>query len=54
MPEEDTTNCILENEIDTIEDALRKKLDEHISKGDLEQADATEEAIRDLDKISVC
>lgn len=52
--DERTLSCLRESEIDTIEIALRKRMEELISEGELEQAEAVENTINSLDKVSVC
>ena len=47
-------NCLRESEIDTIELALRKRMEEYISQGDIEQAEAVEDTINSLDKVPIC
>lgn len=49
-----TVSCLRESEVDTIEMSLRKRMEEHISAGDLEAADAVEDTIKNLDKVQVC
>ena len=52
--DEKVLNCLRESEIDTIEIALRKRMEEYISQGDIEQAEAVEDTISSLDKVPVC
>ncbi len=54
MVDENTVNCLREAEIDTIEIALRKRMEEHLSNGDIETAELIEETVKSLDKINVC
>ena len=51
---ESMLSCLRESEMDTIEIALRKRLEVLISEGNLEQAELVEDAIDSLDKVSVC
>lgn len=46
--------CLLESEIDTIESSLRTKMEELISAGEIEQAEAVEDTMNSLDKVPVC
>ena len=50
----DIVGCVLESEIDTMEIALRKRRDELISSGNIEEADRVDITIESLDKIKVC
>lgn len=47
-------SCIRESQVDTIEVALKKRIEDLISEGDIEQAEAVEDTINDLDMIPVC
>ncbi len=46
--------CLLESDIDTIESSLRTKMEELISAGEIEQAEAVEDTINSLDHVPVC
>lgn len=54
MVDEATLNCLRESEIDTIESSLKTKMEELISAGEIEQAEAVEDTINSLDHVSVC
>ena len=54
MVDETTLKCLRESEIDTIEIALRKKAEDLVSEGELEQAESVESTISNLDKVPVC
>ncbi len=47
-------NCLRESEMDTIESSLRTKVEELMSAGEIEQAEAVEDVINLLDKVPVC
>ncbi len=46
--------CIVESDIDTMEIALRRRMENLISEGDFEGADKIGDTIRNLDKLAVC
>lgn len=54
MVDERTFSCLRESEVDTIESSLRTKMEELISAGEIEQAEAVEDTINSLDKVPVC
>ena len=54
MVDESTANCIRESEIDTIEIALRKRVEDLISSGDIKEAEIVEDTIKSLDDLNVC
>lgn len=54
MVDEATLNCLRESEIDTIESSLKTKMEELISAGEIEQAEAVEDTINSLDHVPVC
>lgn len=54
MADEKTLNCIRESEIDTIEVALRRRVKDLISSGDIKEAEIIEDTIKSLDNINVC
>lgn len=54
MVDERTLNCIRESEIDTIEIALRHRVEDLISSGDIEEAEVVEGVVKSLDDINVC
>ncbi len=54
MVYESMLNCLRESEMDTIEIALRKRMETLISEGNIEQAEAVEDAINSLDRVPVC
>ena len=54
MVDERTLNCIRESEVDTMEIALRKRMENLLSEGDIETAEVVEATIESLDKINIC
>ncbi len=54
MVDKATLNCLRESEIDTIEIALKKRMDMLISEGDTESADLIDMTIKSLDNLNVC
>lgn len=46
--------CVLESDLDTMELALRKQIENYISQGDLIAAETVEEAMKSLDRVPVC
>jgi len=54
MVDDTTLNCIRESEIDTIEIALRHRVEDLISSGDIEEAEVVEGVVKSLDDINVC
>ncbi len=47
-------NCILESDVDTMEIALKKRMEELISEGRVEEAENVEDTIENLDNVPVC
>ena len=54
MVDERTLNCLRESEMDTIEIALRHRVEDLISNGDIEEAEVVEGVVKSLDGVSVC
>jgi len=54
MVDESTINCLRESEVDTVEIALRKRMEDLISQGNIEQAEVVEDTISSLDRVPVC
>ncbi len=54
MVYESMLSCLRESEMDTIEIALRKRMETLISEGNIEQAEAVEDTINSLDRVPVC
>lgn len=52
--DERTLSCLRESEIDTIEIALRHRVEDLISSGDVKEAEIIEDTIKSLDNIGVC
>ncbi len=48
------SSCMAEANIDTAEIALRRRLEDLLSQGDLEGAEKVEEALENLDNVPVC
>lgn len=46
--------CLSESHIDTMEASLRARLEEHLSKGNIDEAESVEDTINILDDIPVC
>ena len=47
-------SCLHESEMDTIEIALRKRMEDSISAGNIKEAEIIEDTIKSLDDINVC
>ena len=54
MVDERTLNCLRESEMDTIEIALRHRVESLISSGDIEEAEVVEGVVKSLDGVNVC
>lgn len=47
-------NCILESDVDTMEIALRRRMEDLISEGRVDEAESVEDTLGNLDNVSVC
>ena len=54
MVDERTLNCLRESELDTIEIALRHRVEDSISSGNIKEAEIIEDVIKSLDGVNVC
>lgn len=54
MVDDRTLNCIRESEVDTIEIALNRRMEDLLSEGDVHTAEIIEETIKSLDKVNIC
>lgn len=52
--DERTISCLRESEIDTIEIALKKRMEDLLSEGNIDEAEIIEDTIKSLDDIDVC
>lgn len=50
----DISECLMEHELDTIESSLKKRAEEHLSSGNIDEAEAVSDTIDNLNKIPVC
>lgn len=54
MVSKEKIGCLLESEADTIEIALRRRMENLISAGDIESAESVESTIGSLSRIPLC
>lgn len=54
MVDENTISCLKESDLDTVEVALKKRVEELISQGKISEAEAVEDTLNTLDKVPVC
>lgn len=47
-------SCLQESELDTIEIALRKRMEDSIAAGNIKEAEIIEDVVKSLDNVNVC
>lgn len=48
------SSCILESDIDTMEISLRRRMEDLISRGEIDEADKVSDTLSNLDNMNVC